>query len=617
MFSVFGKKAQVAPAPLATAVTPATPLLSPQAAVAAKAESLVLLPGERFDTTLRPACFGLPMKVSKEAAAKVGAEKFKKYEYLLYIGAQLSRLVYCDTGIMWYVIEKSLGRSNDIVNKVISAYDWKFLYEKRAVSSAPGSERTMESYSLKVANPGENSYATYISTPSDMTCLIINASKIMKTTPNPNSILKETDVFVSFKGSSTIKNFWHDLKSQFTASDLGILVESIGVKVKKDEDGLNLVTGAFVKPLVKAWSTLMPALSGYITADETRLFLCGHSLGGAYCSLFAFILAEGKESGTIPLMKKVKSIHILSYGAPTILSDSARNTFNRHLESGLITLDRVVSQAVAARGPVGVGNDIIPNIPAGFSHPGFRPLVTEWQPEAGGRPYSMDNIRKFYGVAAPKGMIYGTAMPRYRYALTWPFPEDDIGLGDIKNSFTLRNKVKEITGLEVPEGKSPEEETKELKEEEKKEPGTPMQGGLFGAAKAKYSKATLNHIPDFVSVAGSVYALTFAHAEYLGMFFAGGFRLAGMKNPGYASRTANFQLFPSGVKLSYEHYTPVSAVDNVPQEPVAASSGDDGAVATAVAPPVAKGGYRKLRKTRKAKNVKSTRKMKKTSKLRR
>jgi hypothetical protein len=96
-----------------------------------------------------------------------------------------------------------------------------------------------------------------------------------------------------------------------------------------------------------------------------------------------------------------------------------------------------------------------------------------------------------------------------------------------------------------------------------------------------------------------------------------------MKNPGYASRTANFQLFPSGVKLSYDHYTSVSAVDNVAEEAVAASSGDDGAapvappVATPVATPVAKGGYRKLRKTRKAKNVKSTRKMKKTSKLRR
>ena len=63
----------------------------------------------RIDSTLRPICFGIDKNVSKESASAVGPEKFKKYEHALYMGAQLSRLVYCDTGIMWNVIETSFG----------------------------------------------------------------------------------------------------------------------------------------------------------------------------------------------------------------------------------------------------------------------------------------------------------------------------------------------------------------------------------------------------------------------------------------------------------------------------------------------------------------------------
>ena len=47
----------------------------------------------RFDSTLRPICFDLPLKVTKAAGLAVGPQKFKRYEHILYLGAQLSRLV--------------------------------------------------------------------------------------------------------------------------------------------------------------------------------------------------------------------------------------------------------------------------------------------------------------------------------------------------------------------------------------------------------------------------------------------------------------------------------------------------------------------------------------------
>ena len=506
--------------------------------------------GARLDTTLRPVCFGIDKSVTAAVAKAVGPAKFKRYEHALYIMAQLSRIVYCDSGIAWNVITKSLGMSNDVVNKVISAYDYKFGAEKRkSITSQPGEgsknslgrQRPMESYALTAVATGP-CFGTYVSTKDDVTCLFLKVSGAA--TPRllgGNSIFVEGDCIVSFKGSSTVDNFKHDLLSQFTAADIQGLIGSTGVKV---EGAGNIVTGAFIKPLVAAWKSLIAALEKHAGG---RLFLTGHSLGGAYTTLFAFLLAEGKTSGTLPVMANVTSIHIVSFGAPTILGEVARNTFNRHLDSGLITLDRVVSQKVAARsaatqllvGGISGPNDVIPTIPAGFSHPGFRPLATNVGPEAGGRPYSIDNVRKFYGV---------TSSTRYRDAATWPFTEN-MNLGDMSQRAALGKIVADITQVTS----VPEDATKlpsELEGVTVKE--GPQEGG--SAAKDVYSKATQTHIPNFLSVQGSTYAYGFAHAEYLGMFFLGGFRLAGMLNPASVS-DAFFDLCADGVKIQYKAAT--------------------------------------------------------------
>jgi len=535
--------------------------------------SVAATAGGMLDTTIRPLCFDIDKSVTRATAAAVGPEKFKRYEHILYLMAQLSRIVYCDTGIMWYVIQASLGLSNDVVNKVITAYDWHFAKQRRqAVSSQPGdgSGRPMESYSLK-AGTGANKYGTYVSAPNDMTCLFINASKVRA---NTNSILKPSDVIVSFKGSSTVSNFKHDLMSQFTAADLGALVSSLGITVQGEK---NFVTGSFVKPLVKAWHALTRALTEHCVTADGRLFCTGHSLGGAYCTLFGFILAEAKVNG-LPYMKNVASIHIISFGAPTILGDNARNTFNRHLDTGLVTVDRVVSQKVAARsaatqilvgGPMGP-NNVIPTIPARFSHPGFRPLATEIRPEANGRPYSIENIRAFYG--AP-------SRTRYREATTWPFTEP-IGLGDRASAPALKQTVAGLTQLGATAIPDQADVTmpKDLAvkvavvADADEDPAAPGMVGGFGltAAKRAYDAATKVHIPNFVSVQGSVYAYGFAHAEYLGMFFMGGFRLAGMKNPALTS-IAYFALGEDGVKIQY---TPKVAGDTeVAADPTAVAVG--------------------------------------------
>jgi hypothetical protein len=486
-----------------------------------------------IDTTLKPICFNIKKEVDKNEVHNVGPETFKKYEYILYLMAQLSRIVYCDSGISRLVINESLGLSNDVVNKTITKYD--ALYSK--IKTIPISNdknsplsNLMKSYVISESD-GLNKYATYISNKNDLTCLFINASKVI---PNKNSILKPNDLIISFKGSSTIKNFKDDLQSQFTPTDINKLLAPLKITVPGSN---NMVAASFVNPLVEEWNTLVKALTEHLNKLNTdRIFITGHSLGGAYASLFTFILAEAKISNILPILNNIKSFHIISYGAPTLLSDSARNTFNRHLDSGLITLDRVVSQKVPSliastqlltSGGTGLlgPNDVVATIPAGYSHPGYRPLATEFRPEANGRPYSMENIRKLYGV---------TTDSRYREKTTWPFDES-VNTPVVKDS--TDSNLDAIKKIEVvPENESTES-TKST-----------QIGGE--SQKSIYSKITLNRMPNFVSVAGSSIAWEFAHAEYMGMTFYGCFRLLGMKNPSIKD-TAYFSINNSGVNVTY------------------------------------------------------------------
>jgi hypothetical protein len=221
--------------------------------------------------------------------------------------------------------------------------------------------------------------------------------------------------------------------------------------------------------------------------------------------------------------------------------------------------------------------DGIPTIPFGFVHPGFRPLTLNIRPEAGGRPYSLDNVRRFYGVSTKT---------RYRDIQTWPF-SDEVTVVDgvpIKSetTFDTRNhpvikKIveyltksempvvdevklpapKEDLTVRVPEGVSgdaDEDPTGRLSQEE---PLLGKKGGgwtVFNRTqKNKYSKNTQTHIPNFLSVEGNHRAHIFAHAEYFGMFYLGVFRLAGMLNPvpHSANKCAFFEMFPNGMKIQY------------------------------------------------------------------
>ena len=422
-----------------------------------------------LDTTLRPICFGQDRDSNKETAKAVGAETFKRYEYMLYVFAQFSRLAYCDPDCIWDILRTYGGQSNDIVNEQITQYN-----------PTPAKHPPLGSY---------------ITNHTNFSAFVMKAADLPK--GHYNTFLPN-DVIVSFSGLQIIDGFLKDL---FLPPMLKEFRTLVGDRIPQLGSGLPLgsVPTIFANPLLENLAELEMALQAILTPNA-RLFVTCHSYGGAFATLFGFLVAETR------LFPDVPSVHIVTYGAPCTLTDKARNSFNAHLDSGFLTLDRVVSQAVPTVTTITTtlvhtltsANDMVPSLPPGLSHPGFRPLIFESNPERKGRPYQLSNIRKYYGVPSTTN---------YRDSRTWPFSET-----------TMPSPV----SLESKENL--EEFTQTL----------PQSGGV-SADKLIYDKGTKHHMPNQISVRGPICATTllFAHAEYMGMFFLGAF----VKAPQHGGRT--------------------------------------------------------------------------------
>jgi len=449
------------------------------------------------DTTLRSVIFNqkdvevVPGPKGMILKQQVAPSVFDSYIHTLKVMAQLSRIVYCDSGIIHSVmISPIFGTADNVaVNNIITEQDKAYGSKRTTLNNGA---RPNISYIEPKSTGTTQKIATYISTPSDVSCLFVYPESIVSRIPT----LQSTDLIIVFKGSSTIKNFKHDLYSQFTPGDLASLMPS-GTSMSSTTSK-NFVTAAFVKPILKVWNYIKSEIS---SRNPSRVFITGHSLGGAYASLLTFILAE---CGRV-VFPSIQSFHLVSFGSPTLLGDAARNTFNAHLDSGYVTLDRVTSYGKVAGVQV---TDIVPSIPVGFSHPGFQPLRTEFYPETKtGRAYNIETVRKVF-----------------------------------------------------------------------------QTGGVFGigSEKGKYETATLTHMPNKIIIpVKSAVAQAFSHAEYFDMTFFKGFRLYGMKNPGYDSQLFYANIFTDGIIFSYKPLTDVAVPDSS-ESPADAQKLN------------AKGGYRKM-----------------------
>lgn len=343
------------------------------------------------DTTLRSVVFGKNelevVSGPKQMVLKepVSAEQFSTYLNVLNVMGQLSRLAYCDSAILEEVIKSPVfGTTNKAVNDLITLTDRKWAPKRKQAGQSP---RPMLSYIGPLSTKTGAGIARYVSTPDDVTFLLLSGSHLTK-----NSFFQSGDVVLTFKGSSTVENFKHDLYSQFTRAEI-----SPGC----------FVPGSFLKHLKDNLAVIKQSIADF---KPTRLFITGHSLGGAYATLMAYLLLL--EGVGYP-------IHLVTFGSPATMADAARNQFNQFLDSGKATLDRVTS---AYLGKVA---DVIPSIPAGFSHPGFQPLRTEFYPESRtGRAYNIDTIKKVY----QGGAIWSGPEKKKYEALTMTHMPNKVGV---------------------------------------------------------------------------------------------------------------------------------------------------------------------------------------------
>jgi hypothetical protein len=415
----------------------------------------------------------------------------KQVEYIFYIGAQLSRLVYCDSGIIQESL-KALGEHPDVFNKVITTYDHKYLSQR--VSYTKGVPAP-DSYTMINQCAGEKSdkpLVKYISSPTDTTCMVVNPSAII---PNENSIILPTDGIIVFKGSSSLRNWSKNLGSLVSGSLNASLIKKFGSTLQANPDFK--ITTSFLNPLLEIFDSIVnDGFSSVFSTPPTRVFVFGHSKGGAECEIMGMLLSlmlkvnvESRPSQ----LAELKEVHVISYGAPKILASSAYSEFNRQILSKNVTVTRIesvgrlVGDAVTAAPPLG-------------AHPG----ITNTQ-------NTIDTIRSKYGI---------TVDGNYRRnEKSWPFSAP-YNLWDPANKAELDKRVQDITGQAPPT----------QQEIEMTSPKEPLTGGYY--VKVKGARDTIS-----------------PHAEQLGMYFMGSQRISipgrgWMKNP---ANTTDRRTFTSDI----------------------------------------------------------------------
>jgi hypothetical protein len=129
----------------------------------------------------------------------------------------------------------------------------------------------------------------------------------------------------------------------------------------------------FVNGLIELYPKIIARMDELLNnhPDVSSIFITGHSLGGAFSHLMGMGLAQLKKKG-----KALPNLHIISFGAPKVFTDYARNVFNKLLLEGYMTLERVANRP---RFPdiTMLASDPVPYIPSTLDHPGFMILKPE------------------------------------------------------------------------------------------------------------------------------------------------------------------------------------------------------------------------------------------------
>ena len=147
-----------------------------------------------------------------------------------------------------------------------------------------------------------------------------------------------------------------------------------------------------------------------------RIIVTGHSLGAANASVASLIFAGFKRAGVACLQRP--KIHAMTFGAPKLFLDYTRLVYNRLLDGGFLTLDRVAGRMenlVLGMASAGVAIDLVPTIPPNLVHPGYMILKHEFKTQSRtGRSKNISDIREMFGAGGTKAAANNSALGKLK-----------------------------------------------------------------------------------------------------------------------------------------------------------------------------------------------------------
>lgn len=277
----------------------------------------------------------------------INKEILGKYEATLTICCYFSRLIY--------------EKRTRILLKMYKILEYSPLVFNKALSYLTFSKPDDTSIQHSQVQKKPSGYLLY--DPDHHTCVSLTI----------NQIIGEKCLTIAFRGTHSTKTLLKDINILYKS-----LFDLYGKELFSEEfeevGDTNRFSGhkGFITGLINIYPRIIDRIKKLIDDHKVaRIFITGHSLGGAYACILGMALGQMRKIG-----EKIPDIHIISFGAPKIFSYYSRNVFNGLLLDGYITLDRVTNRP-RFPDPRMSTYDPIALVPANFNHPGFSILNTE------------------------------------------------------------------------------------------------------------------------------------------------------------------------------------------------------------------------------------------------
>jgi len=267
------------------------------------------------------------------------------------------------------------------------------------------------------------------------------------------NILGEKCLIVSFRGTETLKNLMKDLdiRRHPIASILG---KELFSDVLEDAEKLGnqrvhpfSAHRGFITGIQNVYPKIIDKMKSLLNeySNIKRIFLTGHSLGGAYANILGLALAQMKKKDTM----KLPDIHLITIGAPKTFTKFARSVFNKLLLDKHLTLDRVTNRG-RFPDPTLLTYDVIPLLPFYMKHPGFSTLSHEIKTQTTtGRTIHISELRNELAHLKAKTHIL-SKISSYNYN---PLPDYPEFFSKFKDSSTLTadefSKLTHVTHMTI------------------------------------------------------------------------------------------------------------------------------------------------------------------------